>query len=301
MLMPGRRLGGHGPLPAYSEPSDCAGMPTPPSSCERASNLPSRARQVQALGLLHPRGSLAWPVPVALGRVRLLQPKRRAVGDTMALLHEHEHSHHKAPDNGDSYDQRPGRLHRPESLAQTPVSASLAPTTGGVQPASWADWWCALSGAQRAYPSKPCTTASRRGRRDPTTATRRGQRSVYAGSANTRSVRPTRALGAFSGSSRARSPCPARWRPPPRHRSHHPDSYGHPPSANIHHRHGSNNPSRLVPRLSPTQAFRSRLPRRAEPRPVTAAEALLLVLRRAYRHVPTAASVPEPARVARSE
>jgi len=205
------------------------------------------------------------------------------------------------PDNGDSYDQRPGRLHRPESLAQTPVSASLAPTTGGVQPASWADWWCALSGAQRAYPSKPCTTASRRGRRDPTTATRRGQRSVYAGSANTRSVRPTRALGAFSGSSRARSPCPARWRPPPRHRSHHPDSYGHPPSANIHHRHGSNNPSRLVPRLSPTQAFRSRLPRRAEPRPVTAAEALLLVLRRAYRHVPTAASVPEPARVARSE
>ena len=46
--------------------------------------------------------------------------------------------------------------------------------------------------------------------------------------------------------------------------SPHPSSNSHKPSA---------------PRLSPTRTFRSRLPRRAEPQPVTAAEAPLLVVR----------------------
>ena len=52
-----------------------------------------------------------------------------------------------------------------------------------------------------------------------------------------------------------------------------------PPAAhNFHYQPGSNNPTRLGPRLRPTQAFRSRLTRAAKPHSRAAAEALLLVV-----------------------
>ena len=135
---------------------------------------------------------------------------------------------------------------------------------------------------QRACPSTPCSTVSRRGRRDRSTRTRRTQRSVCPGSANARSVPPTRALRPLKRSSHARSPQPAGWRPPPGHRTHHPRPHDPRPKANIHHRQGSNNPFGLVPRLSPTQSFRSRITQGATAHSRTAAEALLLVGRLAH-------------------
>lgn len=138
---------------------------------------------------------------------------------------------------------------------------------------------------RRACPSTPCSPASRRGRRDRSTPTRQSQRSLCARSANARSPRPTRAPRAFPTSSRSCSARPVASRPPRRPRSHHPRIRDPPPRANIQHRQGSNNPFSLAPRLSPTQSFRSRLPRRAQPSPVTAAEALLFVGRHAGSRV----------------
>jgi len=165
---------------------------------------------------------------------------------------------------------------RPGSLARTRLSASSAPTQSCVRPSSWADWSSALSGARRPCPSTRCSPASHRWPRDPRTPTPQGLRPVWAGSANTRSV-------SRAPPSRRLSPCsrrPVSPPRPPRPSAHHPGLRDRSSGAYIHHRHGSNNPFRPVPRPSPTRSFRSQLTRGAEPHSGPAAEAPLFVMRR---------------------
>jgi hypothetical protein len=137
----------------------------------------------------------------------------------------------------------------------------------------------------------PKRRTSRRGVRDPGRGARLHHQPAPAGSADARSVSANTSLDRVSTDAASSSARTHPWSQLSRQGGHHLQPQ-HPPRGRVtRHQPRSNNPTRLAPRLSPTQAFRSRLSLELTPSPVTAAEALLLVgrlLLRAGRLTPEA-------------